>query len=209
MRSHYWLEVYLHFLIILVSTTTPPKLPSYSPSLRSGTDNQGLVHMGKGTIGLNPFYHDGTVMSHGAMAGLLSVIISFTDAKSCEYFLVSSFIFLSWFYPITCSMVFLVYHRFDVWLPFTWSGLELGRWISGDGWILVVPSRTAAIGPPCVSITLPESWSLAFLHPSPPLSQSQMPSAFIATSRAWPFLHRTLNSSLYEPQLLSLRPCKC
>jgi len=40
--------------------------------------------MGKGTIGINPFYHDGTIMSHGAMAGLLSVIISFTDAKSCE-----------------------------------------------------------------------------------------------------------------------------
>jgi hypothetical protein len=41
--------------------------------------------MGKGTIGINPFYHDGTIMSHGAMAGLLSVIISFTDAKSCEF----------------------------------------------------------------------------------------------------------------------------
>jgi len=40
--------------------------------------------MGKGTIGLNPFYHDRTIMSHGAMAGLLSVIVSFTDAKSCE-----------------------------------------------------------------------------------------------------------------------------
>jgi hypothetical protein len=40
--------------------------------------------MGKGTIGLNPFYHDGTIMSHSAMAGLLSVIISFTDARSCK-----------------------------------------------------------------------------------------------------------------------------
>jgi hypothetical protein len=46
--------------------------------------------MGKGTIGINPFYHDGTIMSHGAMAGLLSVIISFTDAKSCK----SCFFFL-------------------------------------------------------------------------------------------------------------------
>jgi len=43
--------------------------------------------MGKGTIGINPFYHDGTIMSHGAMAGLLSVIISFTDAKSCKFLL--------------------------------------------------------------------------------------------------------------------------
>jgi 26S proteasome regulatory subunit N1 len=46
--------------------------------------------MGKGTIGINPFYHDGTIMSHGAMAGLLSVIISFTDAKSCEYLFIDS-----------------------------------------------------------------------------------------------------------------------
>jgi len=45
--------------------------------------------MGKGTIGLNPFYHDRTIMSHGAMAGLLSVIVSFTDAKSCESNLLS------------------------------------------------------------------------------------------------------------------------
>jgi hypothetical protein len=53
--------------------------------------------MGKGTIGINPFYHDGTIMSHGAMAGLLSVIISFTDAKSCKscFFLLSSFFLLS------------------------------------------------------------------------------------------------------------------
>lgn len=53
--------------------------------------------MGKGTIGINPFYHDGTIMSHGAMAGLLSVIISFTDAKSCKpfffFFSLSSFSF--------------------------------------------------------------------------------------------------------------------
>lgn len=40
--------------------------------------------MGKGTIGLNPFYHDGQIMSRSAMAGLLSVIISFTDARSCK-----------------------------------------------------------------------------------------------------------------------------
>jgi hypothetical protein len=77
---------------------TPPNPPSYQytvPSLRSGTNtnNQGLVHMGKGTIGINPFYHDGTIMSHGAMAGLLSVIISFTDAKSCK-----SCLFLPSFY---------------------------------------------------------------------------------------------------------------
>jgi len=43
---------------------------------------QGLVHMGKGTIGINPFYHDRQIMSRTAVAGLLSVIVSFTDARS-------------------------------------------------------------------------------------------------------------------------------
>lgn len=43
---------------------------------------QGLVHMGKGTIGINPFFHDGQVLSKAGVAGLLSVLVSFTDAKS-------------------------------------------------------------------------------------------------------------------------------
>ncbi|CAK5272385.1 unnamed protein product [Mycena citricolor] len=43
---------------------------------------QGLVHMGKGTIGLHPFFADRTIMSRAAMAGLLATITAFTDAKS-------------------------------------------------------------------------------------------------------------------------------
>lgn len=78
--------------------------------------------MGKGTIGLNPFYHDGTVMSHGAMAGLLSVIISFTDAKSCECFLLSSLILVSCFFRITSFLFSLPACRFDFWLSFIGSG---------------------------------------------------------------------------------------
>lgn len=46
-------------------------------------EEQGLVHMGKGTIGINPFFHDNQVLDRVALAGLLSVIISFIDAKSC------------------------------------------------------------------------------------------------------------------------------
>ncbi|KAG6853411.1 hypothetical protein C0991_004642 [Blastosporella zonata] len=42
---------------------------------------QGLVHMGKGTIGLNPFFSDRSIMSRPAVAGLLATIIAFTDAK--------------------------------------------------------------------------------------------------------------------------------
>jgi 26S proteasome regulatory subunit N1 len=46
---------------------------------------QGLVHMGKGTIGMNPFYNDGGIMSKTAVAGLLATLVSFIDAKACEY----------------------------------------------------------------------------------------------------------------------------
>ncbi|KAF9457552.1 armadillo-type protein [Collybia nuda] len=43
---------------------------------------QGLVHMGKGTIGLNPFFSDRNIMSRPAVAGLLATLTAFTDAKS-------------------------------------------------------------------------------------------------------------------------------
>ncbi|KAH9822590.1 armadillo-type protein [Melampsora americana] len=43
---------------------------------------QGLVHLGKGTLGLSPFHTDRQIMSPVAVAGLLSTILGFTDAKS-------------------------------------------------------------------------------------------------------------------------------
>ncbi|KAH9477972.1 26S proteasome regulatory subunit rpn-1 [Psilocybe cubensis] len=43
---------------------------------------QGMVHMGKGTIGLNPFFGDRDIMSRPAVAGLLAVLTAFTDSKS-------------------------------------------------------------------------------------------------------------------------------
>jgi len=42
---------------------------------------QGLVHMGKGTIGLNPFHTDRFLMSSVAVAGLLSTLVAFTDCR--------------------------------------------------------------------------------------------------------------------------------
>jgi 26S proteasome regulatory subunit N1 len=59
---------------------------------------QGLVHMGKGTIGLNPFHTDRQLMSKTAVCGLLSLLVSFTDARGFVleknhwmlYFLVSA-----------------------------------------------------------------------------------------------------------------------
>ncbi|KAG9003092.1 proteasome regulatory particle base subunit [Tulasnella sp. 427] len=43
---------------------------------------QGLVHMGKGTLGINPFWLDRGVMSKTAVAGLLATLMAFTDAKA-------------------------------------------------------------------------------------------------------------------------------
>lgn len=45
---------------------------------------QGLVHMGKGTIGVNPFYNDRQILSPSAISGLLSLLVAFTESKSCE-----------------------------------------------------------------------------------------------------------------------------
>ncbi|CAO1614769.1 unnamed protein product [Sympodiomycopsis kandeliae] len=42
---------------------------------------QGLIHMGKGTIGLNPFHTDRQLMSHTAICGLLSTLMAFTDSR--------------------------------------------------------------------------------------------------------------------------------
>ncbi|RPA75452.1 putative 26S proteasome regulatory subunit mts4 [Ascobolus immersus RN42] len=42
---------------------------------------QGLLHLGKGTLTLNPFHTDRSVMSRVATAGLLTVLVSLIDAK--------------------------------------------------------------------------------------------------------------------------------
>ena len=42
---------------------------------------QGLLHMGKGTMSLNPFHTDRQILSQVAAAGLLTVLVSLIDAK--------------------------------------------------------------------------------------------------------------------------------
>ena len=42
---------------------------------------QGLLHMGKGTMTINPFHTDRQIQSHVASAGLLTVLISLIDSK--------------------------------------------------------------------------------------------------------------------------------
>jgi len=46
---------------------------------------QGLLHMGKGTMTINPYHTDRQLMSPVAVAGLLTSIIAFTDAKTCMF----------------------------------------------------------------------------------------------------------------------------
>jgi 26S proteasome regulatory subunit N1 len=43
---------------------------------------QGLVHMGKGTMTLNPFHSNKMLLSPVAVSGLLTVLTAFTDAKN-------------------------------------------------------------------------------------------------------------------------------
>merc|ERR1719474_234931 len=43
---------------------------------------QGLVHLGKGTLTLNPFHSDRQLMSPVAVAGLMSVLVAMLDVKA-------------------------------------------------------------------------------------------------------------------------------
>ena len=51
--------------------------PSLPPSLP-----QGLTHLGKGTLTLNPFHSDRLLMSPVAVAGLLVVQVAMLDASN-------------------------------------------------------------------------------------------------------------------------------
>ena len=43
---------------------------------------QGLTHLGKGTLTLCPYHSDRQLMSQVAVAGLLTVLVSFLDVKN-------------------------------------------------------------------------------------------------------------------------------
>lgn len=47
---------------------------------------QGLVHMGKGTLGLNPFYSNKSLMSATGVAGLVTTLVALLDCKNCMSF---------------------------------------------------------------------------------------------------------------------------
>jgi 26S proteasome regulatory subunit N1 len=44
---------------------------------------QGMLHLAKGTMTLNPFHTDRQVLSRVSIAGLLPVLVAMMDAQSC------------------------------------------------------------------------------------------------------------------------------
>lgn len=54
--------------------------------------SQGLIHLGKGTLTLNPFHSDRALMTPVAVAGLLTVLLSLLDASNsrCHHSVMSS-----------------------------------------------------------------------------------------------------------------------
>lgn len=55
---------------------------------------QGLTHLGKGTLTLCPYHSDRQLMSQVAVAGLLTVLVSFLDVKNSQFI----FPLLPWLY---------------------------------------------------------------------------------------------------------------
>ncbi|WYZ45056.1 hypothetical protein EsH8_VIII_000372 [Colletotrichum jinshuiense] len=66
---------------------------------------QGLLHMGKGTMSVNPFHTDRNVLSRVSAAGLLSVLVAMIDAKQ---FITSNSHYLLYFLVTAMHPRFLV-----------------------------------------------------------------------------------------------------
>jgi 26S proteasome regulatory subunit N1 len=81
---------------------------------------QGLLHMAKGTMTLNPFHTDRQIMSPVALAGLLTTIIAFTDHKTCKclYFIMQRYsqlfhvVIFGRYHYLLYSLVTAMYPRF-------------------------------------------------------------------------------------------------
>ncbi|KAK4651499.1 proteasome regulatory particle base subunit [Podospora pseudocomata] len=66
---------------------------------------QGLVHMGKGTLSINPFHTDRQILSRVSAAGLLTVLVAMIDAKQ---FITSDSHYLLYFLVTAMHPRFLV-----------------------------------------------------------------------------------------------------
>ena len=67
---------------------------------------QGLLHMGKGSMSINPFHSDRQVLSRVAAAGLLTVLVAMIDAK--QFILADSHHYLLYFLITAMHPRFLV-----------------------------------------------------------------------------------------------------
>jgi 26S proteasome regulatory subunit N1 len=66
---------------------------------------QGLLHMGKGTLSINPFHTDRQILSRVSAAGLLAVLVAMIDAK---HFITTSSHYLLYFLVTAMQPRFLV-----------------------------------------------------------------------------------------------------
>ena len=66
---------------------------------------QGLLHMGKGTLSVNPFHTDRQILSRVAAAGLLTVLVSLIDAKQ---FVLADAHYLLYFFVTAMHPRFLI-----------------------------------------------------------------------------------------------------
>lgn len=69
---------------------------------------QGLTHLGKGTLTLCPYHSDRQLMSQVAVAGLLTVLVSFLDVKNSQFI----FLLLSCLLPHT--LLIFLFHNLKV-----------------------------------------------------------------------------------------------
>jgi hypothetical protein len=58
---------------------------------------QGLTHLGKGTLTLQPYHSERQLMNPVAVAGLLSTVIACLDVKNSNYYFRSS---ITWNFPL-------------------------------------------------------------------------------------------------------------
>ena len=71
---------------------------------------QGLTHLGKGTLTLQPYHSERQLMNPVAVAGLLSTVIACLDVKNSNYYFHSSiiwnFLLVDPSFPYCCFQLF-------------------------------------------------------------------------------------------------------
>lgn len=63
---------------------------------------QGLTHLGKGTMTLNPYHSDRMLLCRVALAGLVTVLVSFFDVKQSKKMIFFQSNFYVFFFSSNC-----------------------------------------------------------------------------------------------------------